>query len=48
MLSWYKERVTGGGCKASCRRKTEPLGPISWMFETLSVGKGREEEEEYK
>jgi hypothetical protein len=42
-----KERVEGGGCKASCRRKTEPLGPISWTFETLSVGKGREEEEEY-
>jgi hypothetical protein len=39
--------VGGGGFRASCRRKTEPLRPISWMFETLSAGKGREEEEEY-
>jgi hypothetical protein len=39
--------VGGGGCKASCIRKIEPLGPISWTFETLSAGKGREEEEEY-
>jgi hypothetical protein len=38
--------VGGGGCKASCRRKTKPLGLISWTFETLSAGKGREEEEE--
>jgi hypothetical protein len=30
----------------SCQRKTEPLGPISWTFETLSAGKGREEEKE--
>jgi hypothetical protein len=36
-----------GGCKARCRRKTEAFGPISWTFETLSAGKGREEEEEY-
>jgi hypothetical protein len=28
-----------------CRRKTEPLGPISWTFEMISAGKGREEEE---
>jgi hypothetical protein len=42
-----KERVGGGERKASCRRKTEPLEPISWTFETLSAGKGREEEEEY-
>jgi hypothetical protein len=42
-----KKKVGGGGCKASCRRKTEPLGPISWTFETLSTGKVREEEEEY-
>jgi hypothetical protein len=34
-------------CKARCWRKTKPLGPISWTFETLSTGKGREEEEEY-
>jgi hypothetical protein len=47
MLSWQKERVGGGGCKASCIRKIEPLGSISWMFETLSAGKGREEEEEH-
>jgi hypothetical protein len=33
----------GGGCKKSCRRKTEPLGPIFWTFETLSAGKSREE-----
>jgi hypothetical protein len=39
--------VGGGGYKASCRRKIIPLGPISWMFETLSTGKGREKEEEY-
>jgi hypothetical protein len=32
--------------KARCRGKTEPLGPISWTFETVSAGKGREEEEE--
>jgi hypothetical protein len=25
----------------------KPLGPTSWTFETLSAGKGREEEEEY-
>jgi hypothetical protein len=36
----------GGGCKASCRRKTKMLGTISWTFETLYAGKGREEEEE--
>jgi hypothetical protein len=24
-----KERVGVGGCKASCGRKTKPLGPIS-------------------
>jgi hypothetical protein len=40
-----EDKVGGGGCKGSCKRKTELLGPISWMFETLSVGKGREEEE---
>jgi hypothetical protein len=33
--------VGGGGCKASCRRKIEPLGPISRTFETLSASKGR-------
>jgi hypothetical protein len=32
--------------KASCRRKTKPLGPIFWTFETLYAGKGMEEEEE--
>jgi hypothetical protein len=38
-----EERVGGGGggCKVSCRRKTEPLGPIPWTFETLYAGKGR-------
>jgi hypothetical protein len=44
---YHCKRVGGGGCKVSCRRKTEPMIPISWMFETLSSGKGREEEEEY-
>jgi hypothetical protein len=32
--------------QSSLPKKTEPLGPISWTFETLSAGKGREEEEE--
>jgi hypothetical protein len=27
--------------------KLAARGPISWTFETLSAGKGREEEEEY-
>jgi hypothetical protein len=31
------KRVGGGGCKSRCRRKIEPLGPISWTFETLSA-----------
>jgi hypothetical protein len=31
--------VGGEGCKSSCRRKTEPLGPISWTFETLSTAR---------
>jgi hypothetical protein len=45
-LSWLKERVRGGGCKASCRRKIEPLGPIPGHL-TLFTGKVREEEEAY-
>jgi hypothetical protein len=39
--------VGEGGYIDSRRRKIEPLGSISWTFETLSAGKGREEEEEY-
>jgi hypothetical protein len=35
------KRMGGGGCKASCRRKTEPLGPISWKFETLRARVGK-------
>jgi hypothetical protein len=31
--------VGGGGCKARCKRKTEPLGPMSWTFETLSAAR---------
>jgi hypothetical protein len=33
--------------QSSLPKETELLGPISWKFETLFVGKGREEEEEY-
>jgi hypothetical protein len=40
----HKMGKRGEGCKARCRRKTKPLGPISWTFETFSAGKGREEE----
>jgi hypothetical protein len=29
------------------QKENRTLGPISWTLETLSVGKGREEEEEY-
>jgi hypothetical protein len=39
--------VGQGGCEASCKMKTESLGPISWTFKILFVGKGRKEEEEY-